>query len=437
VSWLYVIGIVGFLLGLMASIALHEIGHLVPAKLFGVGVTQYMVGFGPTMWSRRKGETEYGIKWIPLGGYIRMIGMLPPRPTDDPNKLRSVSTGPWQGLIENAREVALEEVRPGDEDRVFYRKPWWQKVIVMSGGPAMNFVLAFILFGVVLMGFGIQVASNGTQIGAVPACVKTTAEYAKNPECTAADKPSPAAAAGFKPGDKILSAAGKPATSWEGVTRTIRDHGPGPVAFEIDRAGQKMTLTANLIAQDRESLDEPGKIDKGVGYMGVSAVVAIEKQSIGAVGSHMWDLTTATAGSLLRFPQKMVGVWHAAFSGDERDLNGPIGVIGAGRIGGEIAASSIPLENKVVVFINLLAGFNLAIGLFNLVPLLPLDGGHVAGGLWEGLKRGYARVARRPTPGYVDIAKALPLTYAIAFVMIISAGLLMYADLVNPVRLSG
>jgi Zn-dependent protease len=133
----------------------------------------------------------------------------------------------------------------------------------------------------------------------------------------------------------------------------------------------------------------------------------------------------------------MVGVWHAAFSGEERDLNGPIGIIGAGRIGGEIAASSAPLENKIAVFINLLAGFNLAIGLFNLVPLLPLDGGHVAGGLWEGLKRGYARVARRPTPGYVDIAKALPLTYAIAFVMIISAGLLMYADLVNPVRLSG
>ena len=106
------------------------------------------------------------------------------------------------------------------------------------------------------------------------------------------------------------------------------------------------------------------------------------------------------------------------------------------RIGGEIAASAIPLENKIVVFINLLAGFNLAIGLFNLIPLLPLDGGHIAGGLWEGLKRGFARVTRRPAPGHVDIAKALPLTYAIAFLMIIMAGLLMYADLVNPLTLT-
>jgi len=435
VSWLSVVGVIVFLVGLMVSIGLHEIGHLVPAKLFGVKVTQYMVGFGPTMWSRRKGETEYGIKWLPLGGYIRMIGMLPPRPTDAPGKVRSVSTGPWQGLIENARDVALEDVRLGDENRVFYRKPWWQKVIIMSGGPAMNFVLAFILFGVVLMGFGIP--TQKTEIASIPQCVKTAADYAKNPECTAADMPSPASVAGLRPGDVIVSVAGAPATSWDAATRAIRDHGAGPVEIGIRRAGQELTVTAGLIAQDRESLDEPGKIERGVGYLGVSPKIVIEQQSFGAVAEHMGDLTSATAAALLRFPEKMVGVWHAAFSGDERDKNGPIGVIGVSRIGGEIAAAAIPLENKIVVFINLLAGFNLAIGLFNLVPLLPLDGGHIAGGLWEGLKRGFARVARRPTPGHVDIAKALPLTYAIAFLMVIMAGLLMYADLVNPVRLSG
>ncbi|GHH66405.1 putative zinc metalloprotease [Streptosporangium violaceochromogenes] len=432
---LFVIGIVVFLLGLMASIALHEIGHLLPAKLFGVKVTQYMVGFGPTMWSRRRGETEYGVKWIPLGGYIRMIGMLPPRPTDAPGKVRSVSTGPWQALIENARDVALEEVRPGDEGRVFYRKPWWQKVVIMAGGPAMNFVLAFVLFAVVLMGFGVAVQKP--QVAAVPACVKTAAEYAKNPACTAADRPSPAAAAGLRPGDVLLAVDGRPAVSWEAATRAIRGHGAGPVSIEIQRAGRKMTLNATLIAQDRESLDHPGKIDKGVGYLGVSPTTVIEQQSLGAVITHMGNLTSATAGSLLRFPEKMVGVWNAAFSGEARDRNGPIGVIGAGRIGGEIAASTVPLENKIVIFVNLLAGFNLAIGLFNLIPLLPLDGGHIAGGLWEGLKRAFARVTRRPAPGHVDIAKALPLTYAIAFVMVIMAGLLMYADLVNPVRLSG
>jgi membrane-associated protease RseP (regulator of RpoE activity) len=435
VIWLYVAGLLIFLIGLMISIGLHEIGHLVPAKRFGVRVPQYMVGFGPTMWSRRKGETEYGIKWIPFGGYIRMIGMLPPRPGDDPTKVRSSRSSPFQGLIDSAREVSLEEIRPGDEDRVFYRKPWWQKVIIMSGGPAMNFVLAFVLFAIVLMGFGLP--TQQTVLANFPACVKTTEEFAKNPNCTAADRPSPAAAAGLRPGDRILSVDGKAITTWDQATRAIRAAKAGPVQIGVERGGRPLSLNATLIAQDRESLDEPGKIDKGVGYLGVSGVIKDEKQDIGAVGSHMWNLTVATAGALVRLPEKMVGVWNAAFSGDERDPNGPIGVIGAGRIGGEVAASPVPVENKIAFFINLLAGFNLAVGMFNLVPLLPLDGGHIAGGLWEGIKRAFARITRRPAPGHVDIAKALPLTYAMAFVMILMAGLLMYADLVNPIRLSG
>ncbi|MFC4062550.1 M50 family metallopeptidase [Planomonospora corallina] len=433
-DWLFVIGIILFLLGLMASIALHEIGHLVPAKLFGVKVTQYMVGFGPTLWSRRRGETEYGVKWIPFGGYIRMIGMLPPRPGDEPGKVRSISSGPWQGLIESAREVALEEVRPGDEDRVFYRKPWWQKVIVMAGGPAMNFVLAFVLFAVVLMGFGVTVST--TQVDSVPDCVKTAAEYATNPECTAADEASPAAAAGLRPGDVIVSVGGRATGTWEEATRAIRGSGAGPVEIGITRDGRPMTLTATLIAQDRESLDEPGKIER-VGYLGVTSKQVVEQQSIGAVVTHMGDFTARTAAALLRFPEKMVGVWNAAFSGEERDKDGPIGVVGVSRIGGEIAASDAPLENKIAIFVSLLASFNLAIGMFNLIPLLPLDGGHIAGGLWEGIKRGFARLARRPEPAHVDIAKVLPLTYALAFTMIIMAALLMYADLVNPIRLAG
>src|SRR3954469_22259389 len=184
----YVLGVLLFAVGLAASIALHEIGHLVPAKKFGVKVTQYMVGFGPTMWSRRRGETEYGVKWVPLGGYIRMVGMLPPRPNDDPTKLRSVSTGPWQGLIENARAVASEEIRPGDEDRVFYRKPWWQKTIIMFGGPAMNFVLAFLLFAIVFIGFGVQTPQP--VVATVSRCVMPTTEVDKR-DCRPGDPATP------------------------------------------------------------------------------------------------------------------------------------------------------------------------------------------------------------------------------------------------------
>ncbi|MEU0570391.1 M50 family metallopeptidase [Nonomuraea sp. NPDC005983] len=433
-NWLYVAGIVVFLVGLMASIALHEIGHLVPAKLFGVRVTQYMVGFGATAWSRRKGETEYGIKWLPLGGYIRMIGMLPPRPGDDPGTLRSSSTGPWQGLIETAREAAQEEVRPGDEDRVFYRKKWWQKVIIMSGGPAMNFVLAFLLYALLLVGIGLPVlkpiVSPDTNTCVIPISEKRT-------ECRPGDQQTPAAKAGLKTGDQIVSFAGTKVTTWEDATRLIRSHGAGPVALGIVRDGKPVTLNVTLIAEDRPAIDDPKKIEKNVGFLGVLPTPVMEKQSLGVVIGYMGELTGRVAGSLLNLPEKMVGVWNAAFSGHERDPAGPVGVVGAGRMGGEILASNLSTEMKIYNVVNLLAGFNLAIGMFNLIPLLPLDGGHIAGGLWEGIKRAYARIMRRPEPAYVDIAKVLPVTYALAFVMIIMAGLLVYADLFNPLKLTG
>ncbi|MFC4534093.1 M50 family metallopeptidase [Sphaerisporangium dianthi] len=434
-SWLVVAGFLIFFVGMALSIALHELGHLVPAKLYGVKVTQYMVGFGPTLWSRRRGDTEYGLKWIPLGGYIRMIGPLPPKPTDDPNKLRNMSTGPWQGLIETARQASLEEVKPGDADRVLYRKLWWQKVIIFSGGPAMNFLLAFVLFAVVLMGFGISVAKP--VVGEVSKCVVTVAEQQKGKGCTPAHRPTPAALAGLRVNDKIVSFGGKPVNSWDDATVLIRSHGPGPVAIGIERDGRPMTLNTALIGQDRPSLDDPTKLDKNVGFLGVSPVFVVERQSPAYVVGFMWDLIKRTASALAHMPQKLVGVWQAAFGGAERALDSPQSVVGAGRLGGQIAASAIPLENKVAGFIQLLAGFNLAVGMFNLIPLLPLDGGQIAGGLWEGVKRGYARVRRRPTPGHVDIAKLLPLTYAMAIVLVVMGTLLIYADIVNPIRLPG
>ncbi|MEV0391026.1 site-2 protease family protein [Nonomuraea sp. NPDC050643] len=432
-NWLYVVGIVVFLLGLMFSIALHEIGHLVPAKIFGVRVTQYMVGFGPTAWSRRRGETEYGIKWIPFGGYIRMIGMLPPRPGDDPTKLRSNATGPFQGLIESARDAAQEEVLPGDDDRVFYRKKWWQKVIIMSGGPLMNFVLAFVFSTILLVGIGLPaeapIVSPDTETCVIPSSEQRAA-------CKPGDRPTPAAQAGLRPGDHMVSFNGATIGSWDDAVRLIRSHGPGPVEFGIVRDGRPMTLGVTLIAQDRPGLEDPEKVDKNAGYLGVRPTMVMERQGVGQVFAYMGELTARVAGSIFDLPEKMAGVWDAAFSGHERDPEGPVGVVGAGRMGGEILASELSNEEKIAVFVNLLAGFNLAIGVFNLIPLLPLDGGHIAGGLWEGLKRGYAKVMRRPKPTYVDIAKVLPLTYAVALLMMVMAGLLVYADLVNPLTLT-
>ncbi|WP_262401793.1 site-2 protease family protein [Actinomadura sp. CNU-125] len=189
-------GVLILFFGLMASIALHELGHFSFAKLFKVRTTQFMVGFGPTLWSRHKGETEYGIKWIPLGGYIRMIGMLPPRKGDKPGEIRQISTGPWQGLIESARGAALEEVRPGDEKRVFYAKPWWQKLLIMFGGPAMNLLLAVIFFGILIMGLGTYVSKP--VINQVSDCIIPASQAANVDGCPANATPTPARQAGLQ-----------------------------------------------------------------------------------------------------------------------------------------------------------------------------------------------------------------------------------------------
>jgi membrane-associated protease RseP (regulator of RpoE activity) len=431
-SVLFVVGIVVFFLGLLASIALHELGHLSFAKLFGVRVPQYMVGFGPTMWSRHRGETEYGVKWIPLGGYIRMIGMLPPRRDDAPGTVRGSSTGPFQSLIESARGAALEEIGPGDEDRVFYRKKWWQKVIIMFAGPFMNLVLAFVFISIVVMGIG--VATYKPVISSVAKCTIPAAQAGR--DCRPADPMTPAVRAGLKPGDRIVSYDNRKISSYSRLQELIRASGGRTVPMTVRRGDQTLNLTVPVTTNQMQSLNDPDKTEK-VGFLGITPTSGRERQGPGTVVSTMSDLTTRTVGSLINMPKKMVGVWNAAFSDKKRDPNGPIGVVGASRIGGEIAASDEPGLDKLAFFLMVLGTVNFAIGMFNLVPLLPLDGGHIAGALWEGLKRGIARMARRPDPGHVDVAKALPLTYAMAAVIITMGALLIYADLVNPVRLNG
>jgi membrane-associated protease RseP (regulator of RpoE activity) len=424
-------GAVIFFVGLMVSIALHELGHLSFAKIFGVRTTQYMVGFGPTMWSFHRGETEYGVKWIPFGGYIRMIGMLPPRKEDAPGQVRRLTTGPFQGLIDSARGAALEEVRPTDGRRVFYAKPWWQKVLIMVGGPAMNLLLAAIVFAVVLMGFGTFEAK--TTVSAVSACVlpSNVQQDCNNPQA----RKAPAAQAGVRPGDNFVSFGGTKITSGTQLRDLIRGSAGKTVPVVVERDGRQMGLTLRPISNKVASDDDPGKLQT-VGFLGVGFEQARVPQGPGAVWDQMTMMATRTVSALAHLPEKMVGVAKAAF-GAERDPNGPVGIVGVSRIGGEIASAPAPTTDKIAEFLGLLASFNFAVGMFNLVPLLPLDGGHIAGGLWEGVKRGFAWLARRPDPGHVDVAKALPLAYGMAAVLVVMGVLLAYADLVNPIKLGG
>ncbi len=432
------LGVVLFFLLLMVSIALHELGHLILAKRFGVRCPQYMVGFGPTLKSWRRGETEYGFKWIPFGGYVRMIGMLPPR-TGDPeggprrSSGRPSERGRFTQLVDSARKEALEEVGPGDEHRVFYGKKWWQKALISFAGPLMNFLLALVLLGTALMGFGIKEPTM--TVGTVAACVVPAAQPVR--ECRAGDPPTPAARAGLRPGDRIVSFDGAPVSSYEGFQRLVRDSAGRQVRLGVRRDGRDLVLTPTLIATRLPSLNGGGSPAVTAGFLGITPVREYVRQSPLAVLSLMGEMTTRTLAAFATLPGKMAGVWDASFNGAKRASDSPVGVVGASRIGGEVLAAHAAAVDKLVLFLLVLGSLNFGLAAFNLIPLLPLDGGNIAGALWEGVKRAFARLAGRPAPGPVDVAKALPFTYVVGALLLAMGLLIAYADLVNPIRLSG
>lgn len=449
----YVVGVLVLAFGVAASIALHEVGHLVPAKKFGVRVTQYMVGFGPTVWSRRRGETEYGIKAIPLGGYIRMIGMFPPRAGEDPNMVRVSSTGRFSQLADEARKASLEELRPGDEKRVFYRLPVLRKVIVMLGGPFMNLVIGTVLLTILVTAHGMLAVQDGARVASVAQCVKTVEQAQTDPSCADAP-PTPANAAGILPGDEILSIDGETVKTSADVGRLVRPRVDQPTSIVVVRDGAEKTLTVTPILNTLPAYDDQGQPILGpdgtqkvieTGYLGVAsgAVLDYESQPVTAVPGIIGDNLWRTAGALFRIPQKMVGVWNAAFSGQERDVESPMSVVGVGRVAGEVSAGKLDSfvgeswSDKVWFLVMLIASLNFMLFLFNLIPLLPLDGGHVAGALWEGTKKGWARLRGNPDPGHVDVAKALPVAYTVSLGLLVMSALLIYADLVNPINLGG
>jgi membrane-associated protease RseP (regulator of RpoE activity) len=434
---LYILGILVVVIGLAVSIGLHEIGHLVPAKLFNVRVGQYMIGFGPTLFSRKKGETEYGIKAIPLGGYISMAGMYPP--AKDGGTARASSTGFFQTMVQDARTSSAESVPEGETGRTFYALPIWKRIIIMLGGPFMNLVIAVVLFGVVLCGFGVQQLS--TTIGSVSACV--VPDTATSQACPAGAATSPGALAGFKPGDTIVSIDGKAIGSWNQATAVIRDSPGKSLDFVVSRAGTDKTLTATPLLTERYLTDAQGNVVKNsagkqvtqkVGMLGIGAAYEYVQQPLSAVLPAVGNNIGAAFQMIINLPQRMVAVVNAAFGSGPRDANGPVSVVGVGRMAGEITSiNTIPIVERMSYLLGLIGSVNVALLVFNLVPLLPLDGGHVAGALWEGIRRSFARLFKRKDPGPVDIAKLLPLTLAVVVILGGMSVLLIYADIVKPI----
>ncbi len=431
---LYILGVVLFTAGLAISVGLHELGHLIPGKLYNVKVTQYFVGFGRTIWSRRRGETEYGVKAIPLGGYVKLVGMLPPDPGEDPTKVRSRATGMFAQLVDDARAAEYEHVGPHDHDRLFYKLPWWKRVVIMGSGVATNLVLAVLLFSVVFMGYGVYTTS--TTIGSVSQCVKVVKANTDPGKCTPADKVAPAYKAGLLPGDRITSFNGTAITSYHQLQKLVRANDQSAASIGIVRDGKARTLHTDTTINVVPNFDNPDKSVRA-GFLGIEPKLVRERQGFGyvitTVSSGTWQ-TLKTIGAL---PVKVYHVARAAIGLEKRSVDSPMSVVGAGRVAGSVASDSHQsVGDRVATLLTLLAGLNLFLGLINLVPLPPFDGGGIATTLYETVRRRIARLLGRPDPGGVDSAKLLPLTYVMAGLILLMSVILVYADIVAPVQVS-
>lgn len=430
---LYIVGILALLVGLAISIGLHELGHLIPAKRFGVRVSQYMIGFGPTIFSRRRGETEYGVKAIPLGGYISMAGMYAPVAEGQPG--RTSTTAMFETVVQDDTE------EDDLEGRTFFQLPVWKRVIIMLGGPVANLLIAIVLFGIVLMGYGTPVIS--TTIESVNECVIPATSEAT--ECTAADPVAPALAAGVEPGDRIVSMNDEPITSWEQATEIIRESPGRTIDLIVDRDGETVSLELTPLLTERYVTDDLGAIVEDaagqpltteVGFAGVSGTLETVPQPITAVLPAVGDRIVDIVTVLSQLPQRVVDVAQAAFGGQERDPNGLIGVVGIGRIAGEISSlTDVPLDARVYSLLSVVAGLNIALFVFNLIPLLPLDGGHIVVALFEGLRKVIAKIFKRPAPRPVDATKIIPVTLAVSALLVALTLLLVWADIVNPISI--
>ena len=444
---LYTLGVVTFVVAILASIGLHEFGHLVPAKRFGCKVPQWFIGFGPTVWSKQVGDTEYGVKAIPLGGYVKIVGMLPPgaeslvdettydEDGEPVHKVRRSNTGLFTQLVSDARAAEWEYVKQHDTDRLFYRMAWWKKVIVMAGGPMVNIAIAVTLFTILFATYGNprdEVVEP--TVAAVPECVIPVEEAGR--DCTAADPPTPARQAGIETGDVIVSFNGTPFADWDSFQSQIRANADGDAVIEVRRDGELLTLETNTTVTLRQTSIEDDELTE-VGFLGVQPEVHLATGGLIYTSAQMGTMTVETVQALGQLPVKVYEVGRAIVGLQERDPESPVSIVGGGRFAGEAAASdAFPMTEKLVTLLFLIASFNFFIGMFNFVPLLPLDGGHIAGALYEGLKRGVARLRGRPDPGHVDVAKLLPVAYVVGLAMLVMGVVLIVADLVVPLHLS-
>ena len=385
---------------LITMIMLHELGHYLTAKWGGMKVTEFFVGFGPRLWSVRKGETEYGVKALPLGGYVKILGMHNLDPVED----------------------------PADEPRTYRQQSFGRRLSVAVAGSTMHFLIAFLLFFTVNAFVGVPTIS--TTIGGVLAFD--------------GGGPSPAQEAGLEVGDTILAVDGNPISSWDQVRERIAASPGQPITLTVLRDGARQELTATPV--DISQVRIEGKVvstDKR-GFLGlepaeksktVDPITAIGRSAKQWVGGDFQDVEDVSPGLIdnakalasIASPSGASSLW-TNITGGEDGQGDPDGVrflspVGFVRVAGQAA------DNSLFAVLGLLIAINLFVGLFNLLPLLPLDGGHVAIAVYEAVR---SKLAGRRYAA--DVAKLMPLTYAVVLLMVFLGVSALYLDIVRPLN---
>jgi membrane-associated protease RseP (regulator of RpoE activity) len=383
------LGITLFVLALMLAIFLHEGGHFVTAKLFGMRVERFFLGFGPTLWSFRRGETEYGLKALPLGGFCKISGMSPYE-----------SDGNFLEEDRSAKPAAA----PTDPSRQFRNKPAWQRAIVLAAGSFTHFVVAILLIWVVLVAIGIGTGQ-----------VTTTIDRTVPLDQGAA---SPAQKAGLEAGDQIVAVAGREVATFEELRAALQDKGGDTITIEYLRDGQRRSAT--VVAESKD----------GRGFLGFQPTEQTRRvgvlTAIPEAVRLFWDTTVATVKGLggfitgladrLNAPEPAAGAGGGG-GGEVNDGGGPIGIVGITRLAGQAVAN-----NQWAVFIAILIQLNIVVGVFNLLPLPPMDGGYLAFVLWQ-------VVTRRE----VDLRKVVPVAALIVGLLVMLTVGLVWLDITNPV----
>lgn len=437
----YILGIVILVIGIGVSVALHELGHMIPAKRFGVKVPEYFIGFGPKIWSFKRGETEYGVKAIWLGGYVKLVGMLPPARPGRPDRRRKDGS---LGMVGEARAEALEEIQPGEEHRAFYHLSVPKKLIVMAGGILTNLVLGIVLLAVAVGVVGIP--GRTTTLSTVAPCVSSDIDAGA--PCQDSDPVGPASAAGIRVGDRIVSWGGVKVSTWEELQARIAAQGTSPTEVVIERDGAERTVSVTAVEAQRTVRDAQGAPVKDASgavrtqarpYVGISPSLGTIPLSPTKIPGIIGQAIGGTVKAIATLP---VGLYHAvqaALGVEQRSADsGVVGLVGMGRMagnatsGGVAGGGTVPLSMRVSTMLMLLGSLNLALFAFNLVPLLPLDGGHVLGACWEGIRRSIAKAQGKPDPGPVDTARMLPIGQVVFGLLIAMALVLVWVDIAAP-----